>query len=342
LRDTTCEAQRLAVAIADRIGGVIDWTASPADSAAALALQQVGQASCTLGEVANRADLVLFWGADPIATHPRLFERCRLREPPPLSSKAASRTCAVVDSRKTETARLADLFAEIRASADFESLWVLRCLAKPLVLDEQQVREQTGVPLAVWQELLERMKHARYGVVFFGEEITKSPHGQMACEALFALVRDLNAQTRFACIGLRSGGNLAGAENVLAWQTGYPLGVNLVRGFPRYGPSEYSAARTLARGEPDAALVVGARWVEGLDAAAQGHLRSIPTVVLDSEETELARTAAVAFRTAVLGIHTAGTVYRFDHLPLPLRPVLTSRYPKDDEVLREIERRVTT
>ena len=30
-----------------------------------------GRVSATLGEVKNRADVVVFWGADPVETHPR-------------------------------------------------------------------------------------------------------------------------------------------------------------------------------------------------------------------------------------------------------------------------------
>ena len=40
-----------------------------------MALQQVGESTCTLGEVRNRADLVIVWGSDPVVTHPRHLER---------------------------------------------------------------------------------------------------------------------------------------------------------------------------------------------------------------------------------------------------------------------------
>jgi formylmethanofuran dehydrogenase subunit B len=31
-----------------------------------MAIQEVGESTCTLGEVKNRADLVIFWGSNPI------------------------------------------------------------------------------------------------------------------------------------------------------------------------------------------------------------------------------------------------------------------------------------
>ena len=39
------------------------------------AFQDQGRVSATLGEVKNRADLVIFWGVDPLTTHPRHWER---------------------------------------------------------------------------------------------------------------------------------------------------------------------------------------------------------------------------------------------------------------------------
>ena len=50
--------------------------------------------------------------------------------------------------------------------------------------------------------------------------------------------------------------------------------------------------------------------------------------------------ATVAFRTATYGIHTPGTVYRADGVPIPLRPALSSPLPDDVEIVKKIEARV--
>ena len=71
LSDTTCEAQRVAVAIADRIGGCVDTTTSVCHGPRGMAFQGVGEVTCSLGEVKNRADLVIFWGSNPAESHPR-------------------------------------------------------------------------------------------------------------------------------------------------------------------------------------------------------------------------------------------------------------------------------
>jgi formylmethanofuran dehydrogenase subunit B len=65
LSDTTCEAQRVAVAIADRIGANIDTTTSVCHGPSGIAFQSSGESTATLGEVRNRADLVIYWGGNP-------------------------------------------------------------------------------------------------------------------------------------------------------------------------------------------------------------------------------------------------------------------------------------
>ena len=40
-----------------------------------LAAQEAGRASATLGEIRNRADVVVFWGVDPARRYPRFWSR---------------------------------------------------------------------------------------------------------------------------------------------------------------------------------------------------------------------------------------------------------------------------
>ena len=76
--------------------------------------------------------------------------------------------------------------------------------------------------------------------------------------------------------------------------------------------------------------------------AAREHLARIPSIAMDPKDTPTTRAATVVFHTATYGINTAGTVYRMDDVPIPLRPAFESPFPSDEEVLRGIERRVRT
>ena len=139
---------------------------------------------------------------------------------------------------------------------------------------------------------------------------------------------------------MRARGNITGVDNVVSWQTGYPFAVSLQRGYPRYNPGEFTMAEMLAAGEADSALIVCSDPLTTLSEPATSYLARIPYVAIDPKDTQTTRQAAVAFTTATYGIHTPGTAYRMDDVPLPLRPALPSPYPSDEHVLRLLEKRI--
>ena len=49
---------------------------------------------------------------------------------------------------------------------------------------------------------------------------------------------------------MRGHGNVTGGDVIMRWTTGYPFGVSLSRGYPRFNPGEYTTADTLAKLHP--------------------------------------------------------------------------------------------
>lgn len=339
LSRSSTQGQRQAVRLADALGANIDTTASLCHAPSIMALQQVGESTCSLGEIRNRADLVIYWGSNPVVSHPRHMERYAAFPQGQFVSKGREgRTLVVVDVAPTASSEQADLFLQVEPGGDFDLLWTLRALVRGLSVSGDNC---AGQPMSVLRDLAERMKRCQCGVFFFGLGLTQQGVGHANVEALLRLVRDLNAHTRFHARRMRVYGDVAGADTVLCWQTGFPFSVNLARGYPRYNPGEYSANDLLGRGEVDACLLVGSEGIGPLSAAAKEQLGKIPVIVLDYPQADIPvleppLISAVKFTTAVYGIHRPGTAYRMDEIPIPLRPVLESDYPSDDEVLAAI------
>lgn len=341
LSGSSTPGQRAAVALADLLGASIDTTASEGHAPSLLALQQSGESTGSLGEIRHRSDLVIFWGADPVATHPRHLERYSLfAKGEQIPKGREDRTLVVIDHRefRNQTDQHADVVIKLRDQDDFAALWVLRLLIR----GETPTAEFTAnLPMDKLRDLAERMRTCRSGVVFFGYGLARQPLGHRVVEALLRLVIDLNEHTRFHARRLRMLGDVAGADNVLCWQTGYPFSVNLARGYPRYSPSEFSAADMLARGEPDVALLVGSERVDHFSPAALDYLSTIPTILLDSPLTELSWTPRLRINVATYGVHLPGTAYRMDDVPIPLRASLSTDLPRDADVLQAISAGVT-
>lgn len=339
LSSSSTPGQRSAVRLADTIGACIDTTASTCHAPSIVALQSVGESTCSLGEIRNRSDLVIYWGSNPLKSHPRHMERFVDAPGQHIPNGRAGRHVVVVDVKRSESAERADTFIQVEPGSDFDVLWTLRGLVRGLPLDGSAVGGLTG---RTFVDLATRMKQCQYGAIFFGLGLTRHGIPHLNVEALLRLVTDLNAHTRFVVRRMRIPGDVAGADSVLCWQTGYPFSVSLNRTYPRYNPGEFTANDMLERREVDAAVLVGSEGVDKLSKAAREHLRRIPSVILDHAGVESAVAGHVNFTTAVYGIHRTGTAYRMDEMPIPLRKVLDSSLPADHEVLDAIISRINT
>jgi formylmethanofuran dehydrogenase subunit B len=339
--------QRAAVALADLLGGAVDTTASLCHGPSIMALQEVGEVTSTLGEIRNRADLVVFWGCDPASSHPRHAERYSVfpfgRH---LAHGRADRKIVMVGDRdRVDQWRLdpsgnkPDLVIRLPPGQDFEALSCLHAMLRGTW------RGDASPDLV---QLLDLMKGCRYGVVFFGLGLAKtsmwedgesSATGQHDVAALLKLVADLNAHTRFTARRMRLQGDVSGADNVMCWQTGYPFGVDFSRGYPRYNPGETTANDLLERGDVDACLLMGAETVQYFSDRALDRLRSIPVIQLDYPGARSPVSAAVHITTAVHGIDAGGTIYRMDNVPIPLRRLRQTTLPTDEFVLSSLRLR---
>jgi formylmethanofuran dehydrogenase subunit B len=299
-----------------------------------------GKVSCTLGEVKNRADLIIYWGGNPAECHPRHFTKYTLTQKGKfVPNGRKGRTMVLVDIRETPSAKAADIFLQVRPSRDFEVLTALRAIIKDQPVNEEAVAD-TGLTVAQLRDLAERMKKCRFGVLFFGMGLSMTRGKHMNSAGLLALAAELNAFTKFVAMPMRGHGNVTGADVVMRWTTGYPFGVNLCRGYPRFNPGEFSTVDLLLRGDNDAALILGADPGATMPQPAIDHLARIPTIVLDPKVTHTSRLARVHITTAATGISAPGTVYRMDEIPLPLRPALHSPYPTDEEVVQRISKAI--
>ncbi|MDH4184450.1 MAG: formylmethanofuran dehydrogenase subunit B [Nitrospinota bacterium] len=303
-----------------------------------VALQLGGAPAATLGEVKNRADLVIFWGSNPAESHPRHFLRysgsARGRMNP---NGRKDRYIVLVDIRPTPSVKYADEFIQIEPGYDFEVLTVMRMLIDGKKPDVDKIG---GVAVSTLEALVDRCKKARLGVLFFGQGITETRGKHQNSLVIYQFGKEMARHSKFLTLPMRGHYNVVGSGNTMCWQTGYPFAVNFGRGYPQFNPGEFSVVDLLKRREPDAALIVAAEPMDHLPYEAAKHLENIPTIVLDPRETLTTKMADVVIPVKHAGISVEGTAYRMDHIPIRMRSVLTSPWPKDDVPLERIIQRV--
>jgi len=327
---TCCEVHEVAVELAELLRAVIDNTASVCHGPSVLAVQEVGYPSVTLGEVKNRADLVIYWACNPMHAHPRhmsrysLFPRGMFRDKGKLD-----RFLVVVDVRKTETAEMADLFVKVKPGYDFEVLNALRTI---LNKGDVPMEEVGGVKKEVLKELVGRMKGCKFGILFFGVGLTMSRGKHRNIAEAIKLVRDLNRHTKFSIMAMRGHYNVTGFNEVLSWESGFPFAVDFTRGYPWYNPGETDANSLLQNGDVDAALVIASDPAAHFPKESVKVLAKLPLIVIDPFESLTSRLADVVIPSKVVGIEAEGSAYRMDAVPLRMKKVLEA-----DGLLSDLE-----
>ena len=308
--DLTTEAQRSAIALGDTLRAEVDGATSDSAASGILVAQRRGRAAASLGEIRNRADVVLFWAVDPSERYPRYLERYAAATSTTHVGRRALLSVSIGADRGPDKA---EVEAEFTPGEEVDALAVMQATVRGQRLGELPARLRPAAAIA------ERLLQGKYVAIVHDAETSREARDAQRTEGLVALTQVLNGPTRAALSSLRSGGNRSGAEAALTWQTGYPLRVTFREGYPRaqQGPSGIDRLRA---GGADAVLVAGSVAALGESGIT---LDRVPGVVIGPGASAVAA-ARVAIDTGVAGIHEPGTGYRMDDVPLPLSPVLKS------------------
>ena len=293
---------RATLALAERLGGVVDHLGSRALMRNVRVLQDRGALTTTFAEVRNRADLIVVAGTDVVSRFPRFFERVafgdamfvhdREREVVFVGAQAVSESIAPRRHIRCDNDALGEVFGAVRA----------------LCTGTMPARaEVCGVPRPVLADLAQRMQNARYGVLVWAAADLDFPHADLAIDAIVACVSALNERTRFSSLPL--GGNEADvtANQVCLWQTGFPLRTSFAGGVAEHDADRYALEALLAHDEIDALV-----WISSFDAALVPPSTRVPTLVLGRSGMSVAPAPAVQIDVATPGLDQAGHFFRGD------------------------------
>ncbi|NYT16583.1 MAG: formylmethanofuran dehydrogenase subunit B [Methanomicrobiales archaeon] len=333
------EAQSVGVHLAELLGAVIDNTSTVCHGPSIMAIQEVGHPGCTLGQVKNRADVIVYWGANPIDAHPRHMSRYTTYADGFFVKEAfKERKVIVVDVRKTESSAVADEFVKVERGGDYAILSALRAIVRgKRDLIPKQV---AGVTREQLFRVADICINAKFGAIFFGLGLTMSPGKYKNIRNAIELTEELNRHTKFTISPMRGHWNVYGSNEVFTWITGYPYAVDFARGIAFYNPGETTSVDILKRGECDACLVVASDPGAHFPRACAEHLARIPTVQIDPHVNATTHLATLQIPVAVTGIDAEGTAYRMDGVPIRTRKLFDGTYPSDFDILGKIYEQV--
>lgn len=329
------EAQCIGVSIAELIGGVIDNCSSECHGPSIMAIQEVGHPGCTLGQVKNRADVIVYWGSNPIAAHPRHMSRySTYTDGYFLDNSFMDRTVIVFDVRRSDTAKVADEFVRIKPGGDYAVFSALRAIIRGK--DDVVPEKVAGVSKEELIRISKILLGAKFGAFFTGIGLTQSKGKYKNVRNAIELVDELNRHTKYTLTPMRGHWNVYGTNQTFTYMTGYPYAVDFAHGVAYFNPGETSAIDMLARKEVDACVIIGSDPGAHFPRVCNEHLATIPTIVIDPFPIMSTAVATIHIPVAETGVDAEGTAYRMDAVPLWVKKVMEPTQPNDSEVLQRI------
>lgn len=298
-----------ALALAERLGAVVDHAASDSLFHGLRSLQVTGAMTATFGELRNRADLFVLFGTEFDRHAPRLFDRI-VHPPSALFRDAGAARGFLIGPGDGPAPEGFE-----RLTADLIHAPAIAAALSQLVAGERPRGGRAGgIAMEDLARVATALREAKFGVVGWIAATLDPAAGDVAIEAINRLVVAANATTRCAGLSLGGKGNALGANYVCAWQYGVPLRSRLGAGPPEHDPLRYRLKSLLVGGEIDALV-----WLSALNGAEVPDTRT-PMIVLARPGQPLPYDPDVLIPVAIPGLDHAGSIHRGDGVAaLPLR-----------------------
>jgi formylmethanofuran dehydrogenase subunit B len=280
---------RAAHKLAEHFGGTIDHLHGDAIARNLQIYQQGGWQISSMGEVRNRADLVIVISDDLKTTLPRLQEK--LFHNQDRLHASAPPTIYALDENRLEVLSI------LRA----------RLANKPLQADT-----------STSDELVSLINGADYPVFMIGP--MQAGDAELIIRTCVGLVRDINESKRSALLMLGMGEGDTTAQLSGAWHNGFGIRTSFTKGYPVQDLQQFSADKLLASGDVD--LLV---WISTLSTTPPPDTTT-PTVVIGHPAMAFNDAPPTLFLpVSIPGVHRAGYLHRADGLRLvPLNALIES------------------
>ncbi len=321
--NSTCEAQEEGIRLAKKLNAAIDDTSSFCQGFLIERVLEKKFRTCSLEDIRNKADVLVYWGSDAQDSQPRhlsrfsYFPRGEARQ----RGYEEDRIAIAIDVRESNTAKICKgHFYRIPLKGDREFILALMdaLSGKVPAYDAKRILELASI-----------LKKAEFGAIFAGIGLTYSIKDDI--DILVALADKL---PNFHIMPMVGHYNMRGFNEVLFKETGF---VNRVKfNSQAVHDDRYSVAEALKQNRIDALLVAGSDPLSSLPHSILSHLSGIPVICIDPCVTLTSRIASVTIPSAVSGVESDGSAVRMDGKVIGLSKVIENNYKSDKEILIRI------
>ncbi|MHA1671080.1 MAG: formylmethanofuran dehydrogenase subunit B [Promethearchaeota archaeon] len=341
----SCEAQLKGIQLAEKINGHIDSNSSICQGKILEKSKSIGLTLTTLGEIINKVDLIILWGANAAESIPRLLNKTLFSRGKFRMTGREIKTLIIIDPVKSVSfgvMGVRDIPLIIEPNKDIDLIRVLK--EECCKVDSIPPEGVAGIDKNDLKRLLLHLTGAEYGVIFAGQGLLKPTDNSDTLKEFLELIEMINSRQNKGRISLiMMGGhyNMTGFDHVAL--ANYGKNGSLSFKSNQLEDTETNTIDKINNEDFDLSIIVGTDPISHLPANLSSKLMKHPIIVIDNKKSATGDVADLILPSAITGIECDGLAYRLDNIPIQLQKIINppNNIPSDEEILNELLNRLT-
>ena len=179
--------------------------------------------------------------------------------------------------------------------------------------------------------LLKLFKQTNYGSILWSIKELDNNISDLIVTEINLLIQDLNKFTRFAGLSISGSEHITTVNEVLLWQTGFPIRTSFEQGFPVHDINQFSTKRLIDKKEIE--LVI---WINSFNEKKIIINKKIKTVLIGIPSHPQKKDVDIFIPVGTPGLDHNSHLLRIDKVvSLPLKKIINISLPSVDYVLNK-------
>ena len=180
--------------------------------------------------------------------------------------------------------------------------------------------------------LLKLFKQTNYGSILWSIKELDNSISDLIVTEINLLIQDLNKFTRFAGLSIAGSEHITTVNEVLLWQTGFPIRTSFEQGFPVHDINQFSTKRLIDKKEIE--LVI---WINSFNEKKIIINKKIKTVLIGIPSHPQKKDVDIFIPVGTPGLDHNSHLLRIDKVvSLPLKKIRNISLPSVDYVLNKM------
>lgn len=334
------QAQVNGIELAKLINGFIDSNSVICQGKVLNASKQAGMTLTTISEAINKADLLIFWGANVAESIPRLLNKVLFSRGKFRMTGREIKTVVIIDPVKTASfgvMGVRDIALKVDTGKDIELIRALK--EECCTPDSIPSTGVAGIDKDDLRRLLIQLTNTENGIIFIGQGIVGSSIESNAIQELLELVQMINAKQqkgRMAVMMLGGHYNMVGFDHVALSISGKNHSLQFSGN--QLVETSNTIISNINDNDFDCSLIVGSDPISHLPWKLSRKLASKPIILIDNKKSATFNVADVSIPSAITGIECGGLAYRLDHVPIELKQIINppNNIFSDEDILSKL------